>query len=385
MKRYCKGVRIVDKGFVRKAVFDCLRGKWRRGDVLGLFMRYDPLRRSKEEMKNLLRAEDKKPLYGVINAIVDGITCELAERRVSLRPIRYRRRYDMSCRKWREIGVQDVKQQILDYVAVDGLRDILRRIGEYQCASVPGRGQSYGIRAVRRWMRDKRIKYAWKGDIRQCFPSITQENMMYFLRKYAANDDLLWLVDLLLGTFRNGLSIDSFLSQWLCNLYLSQLYHFAAEECWTARRGKKLPMADHVLFYMDDILLLGTNAKNLLSVARRLEVQAHDIGLEIKPDWRFWKLDDEDFIDIMGVRVYRHHITIRARVFLRLRRTLKAAGKAVRLRGFMALKMARRVAAYFGLLKHTDSYGVAWRFSLWRSLGIAKEVIGNEVVLQYAS
>lgn len=385
MKRYCKGVKIAVKSAVQRAVFNCLKGKWRRGDVLGLFMRYDPLCRPKAEMKRLLCAEDKTPLFPVIDIIVAGLTRELETRNVTLRPIRYKMRYDTSCRKWREIGVQDVKQQILDYVAVDGLRDIFRRIGEYQCASIPGRGQSYGIAAVRRWLRDKRIKYAWKGDVRKCFPSITREHMMKFLRKYVANDDLLWLVDLLLGTFREGLSIGSYLSQWLCNLYLSQLYHFAAEECYGERRGKRLPMASHVLFYMDDILLLGTNGKNLLVLGRRLEGKAQEIGLEIKPDWRFWKLDDEDFIDIMGVRVYRHHITIRARVFLRLRRVLKAAGKAVRRRGFMALRLARRVAAYFGVVRHTDSYGVARRFGLWRSLGVAKEVIGNEGVLRRAA
>lgn len=383
MKRYCKNVKIVDRGVVRRAIFDCLKGKWRRGDVLKLFMQYDPYRRPKAEMKRLLYAGDKLPLFAVIESIADGLMRELTERKVVLQPIRYKSRYDTSCHKWREIGVQDVKQQILDYVAVEGLRDIFRRIGEYQCASVPGRGQSYGIRAVKRWLKDRRIKYAWKGDIRHCFPSISRENMMAFLRRYVANDDLLWLVDMLLGTFREGLSIGSYLSQWLCNLYLSQLYHFAAEQCHGERRGKKLPMAQHVLFYMDDILLLGTNKKNLLMLARRMEDEAKSIGLEIKPDWRLWQLNDEDFIDIMGVRVYRHHIAIRARVFLRLRRALKEAGKAVRLRGSMALRTARRVAAYFGLLKHTDSYGVARRFSLWRSLGVAKEVIGNGSVLCY--
>ena len=52
---------------------------------------------------------------------------------------------------------------------------------------------------------------------------------MGFLRKYVANEPLLWLIETLIRTFKQGLSIGSYLSQFLCNLYLSQVYHYMAE------------------------------------------------------------------------------------------------------------------------------------------------------------
>ena len=48
---------------------------------------------------------------------------------------------------------------------------------------------------------------------------------MEFLRKHIKNDILLWLIETIINTFDKGLSIGSYLSQFLCNLYLSQLYH----------------------------------------------------------------------------------------------------------------------------------------------------------------
>lgn len=378
MKRRCKRVDITDRNHIRRAILSCLKGKWRRRDVVNLMCRYDPFRRSRAAMAALLRERDKSPVMCVVERLADVMRGEMLVGRLEYAPARYRMRYDSCCSKWREIGVHDIKQQIYDYIAVQGLEEVLARIGEYQCASIPGRGQSYGIRAVRRWLRNPEIKYAWKGDIRKCFPSIERGKLMAFLRERVANERLLWLVDTLLASMPHGLSIGSYLSQWLCNLYLSRLYHFISERCWAERRGRRVPMARHVLFYMDDILLLGTNSKHLLMAARRVESELREMWLELKPDWRLWKLDDASFIDIMGVRVYRHHITVRRRVFRRLRRALKAAGRVLRKCRWMMPRLARRVAAYFGLLKHTDSYGVARRLGLWRSLAAAKETISYE-------
>ena len=53
---------------------------------------------------------------------------------------------------------------------------------------------------------------------------------MEFLRKYIKNEPLLNLIEKLIGTFEAGLSIGSYLSQYLCNVFLSQIYHEIAEK-----------------------------------------------------------------------------------------------------------------------------------------------------------
>ena len=137
----------------------------------------------------------------------------------------------------------------------------MKRIGEYQCASISGRGPYYGLKHVRKWLRAHDAKYVAQLDVQKCFPSIPQDKLLAFVDKYVANADIRWLVRELVSTFDVGLSIGSYLSQYLCNLYMSQLYHEISERMCYTRRGKPIRLVKHVLFYMDDILLIGCNAK----------------------------------------------------------------------------------------------------------------------------
>lgn len=378
MKRKCKNIDISSRDHIRTAILSCLKGKWGRHDTVRLFFEIDPLKRAKTEIRDMLVGPDKSGSECIVERLTDIMRSEIIEQNLCFRTARYRRRYDTCCAKWREIGIHDIKQQMYDYVAVMGMEELLRRIGEYQCASIPGRGQSYGIRAIRNWLRDKSIKYAWKGDIKQCFPSIKREMLMAFLERRIANKPLLWLVGELLKSMPNGLSIGSYLSQWLCNLYLSQLYHFVSEECYYIRRGKRISMVRHVLFYMDDILLLGNNSKNLLMAGRRISQKLNELGLSLKGDWRSWKLDNKNFIDIMGVKIYRNYLTVRSRVFLRLRRSF-AVARAILNRSFsLPVWLCRKIIAYYGVLKYTDSFKITMRYKVRRSIIVAKEIISHD-------
>lgn len=142
-------------------------------------------------------------------------------------------------------------------------------------ASIKGRGPRKGNEKIYKWMRDKTLRYYGKFDVKKCFESISREKMMEFLSRYIKNDPLLWLVDTLLKTFRKGLSIGSYLSQFLCNLYMSQLYHEISERMYHIRKrraggAERVNLVKHVLFYMDDIYITGTNAKLLNMAAKEL-------------------------------------------------------------------------------------------------------------------
>ena len=47
------------------------------------------------------------------------------------------------------------------------------------------------------------------------------------------------------------------------NYYLSYAYHYVTEMLYTERRGKRQNLVHHALFYMDDIILLGSNKKHM--------------------------------------------------------------------------------------------------------------------------
>lgn len=386
MKKYCKNIDITDRKLISNAVYECLEGKYARNDTCIMFSYYSHI--PPEYIKALVKSEGKKSVRPIVESVIDGIQMEIINKSLVFPPIWYKDKVDTSCLKVRKIGIQNVKQQLYDYIAVEGLKPFLCRIGEYQCAAIKGKGQSYGIRAIKRWMRNPSIRYAGKCDIKKCYPSINPEKLMEFLKIHIKNDNLLWLIETLINTFDAGLSIGSYLSQYLCNLYLSQLYHYIAEDLFKIRKkrrggNERINLVRHVLFYMDDVLILGSNAKDLHKAMKMIISKAEEMGLEIKPGWVVYKTigkreDDGKFVDMMGVRIYRHHTTIRRRVFLRVRRAYKTAQKCIKIKSSIPLWLARRCIAYYGILKNTDSYKIREKYNVRNIIKKCKEVIRNE-------
>ena len=376
MKRYCKNVNILDFEFLQFCAGECLRKKWKRRDVLEYFSTLTG--RSKEDVLHAINNGEKQAL---ITIAAHHMQKQLAKRELRFVPIWYKEKIDASNHKLRRIGIQHVSQQLYDYVAVWAMQDMLKRIGEYQCASIPGRGPYYGMKHACKWLKQKSIKYVAQLDVRKCFPSIPQDKLLAFIDKYVANDDIKWLVHELVGTFDVGLSIGSYLSQYLCNLYMSQLYHEISENMYYERRGKRIGYISHVLFYMDDILLLGKNAKTMhLAVDKIIEYSRDRMGLEIKQTWNVRKVKGMDFIDTMGFRIYRDHVTIRRRVFLRVRRAYKKPTKHRYCK--ITLKQAQKCTSYFGTIKGTNSIRFAKKYHVYKTIKLSKEVVSHESKLR---
>lgn len=304
-----------------------------------------------------------KVIFRFVELLIDQIRIELFDRNLKFIPIWYRDKIDASNGKLRRIGIQNVKQQIYDYIAVEGLSAILRRIGEHQYASIKGRGQLAGAKRISRWMRNKNLRCIGKADVKKCFPSINHGLLMNFLNKRIKNDDLLWLIQTLIDTFEQGLSIGSYLSQYLCNLYMSQLYHEISENMYRIRKKRdgtmqRVNLTSHVLIYMDDIFITGTNTKDLHRAMKLIiKYCKNKLGLTIKKSWviatcKFWnKAHDNDFVDMMGFRIYRWHMTIRKYVFKRIRRCCLRLLRRWKSHKMIPIEQARKCLSYWGILK----------------------------------
>lgn len=391
MKTYCKNIDITNRDLIVKSTYVCLEGKYTRKDTLKLLQKYSNSNISTRDIKKMIKENGKGSVDQYIKNIIDAIRNELIERKLVLKPIVYKEKIDGSCLKVRTIGIQNVKQQIYDYIAVEGLKPIFKRIGEYQYASIKGRGTLKGAQVIQRWLRNKNIRYAGKADVKKCYESIDQDMMMKFLHKYVKNDLLLWLVRELLSTFEKGLSIGSYLSQFLCNLYMSQLYHEISENMFKTRKHKngineRINLVDHVIFFMDDILILGTNSKDLHKAMKLLIKFAKEkMGLEIKQSWTVFKTklkdrknDKGQFIDMMGFRMYRWHTTIRRRVFKRIRRAYRKALKFIKIHVKISEKLAKKCMSYYGYIRHTDSFKFKRKYKVYEIVKCCKEVISNE-------
>ncbi len=353
MKKYCKNVDITDRYFILDSVYDCLRGgnngrnKMTRRDTLEMFEEYTGVPASL--WKTLSENFDRYDVFrGAINTIVDAIQMEIINRDYKWKPIWHTFRKEND--KVRKIGIQDIKQQIYDYIAVNGLKEVLnKKIGYYQCAALPHKGQVFGKKAIEKWVRHEKMRHAWKGDARHYYENIDKNKLKKLLKKYVDNEPLLHLVFALIDSFEKGLEIGSYLSQYLANFYMSFAYHYVEENMVKIRKHRngtkeKVRLVLHQLYYMDDIAFFGNSLKDLKSAVKMFRKWMWDnLGVEIKQDDQWINFQD-GYIDMMGFCVSRVKTWVRSRIFLRLRRNVKKVQKDKEI----SLAAARRIISRNG-------------------------------------
>lgn len=369
MKRLCKDVDITDRSLISKAVYECLKKKYKRNDTVRYISEVSGIKEG--YIRCIYKRYGKEALIPFVEFIIDEIQQELLTNKISFPKIWYTMKVDSSSHKLRRIGIQNVKQQLYDYIAVEALEPVLKRIGEYQCASIKGRGTLKGKKAIERWISSRKMRYFVKMDVRKCFESIRYDKLLEFLDSRIKNGNLMDLLKTLIGSFEQGLSIGSYLSQYLCNLYMSILYHYIMEGMYKTRRGKRTNMVKHCLIYMDDILLIGSRKRDLEKAVKLVIQKVQKMGLEIKPNYQVKEIDG-NAIDMMGYKIYRTHTEIRGRIFLRVRRTFQQAKRK------LTYRTAKKCISYYGYLKHTNSKRIIRKWKVRQTIKRCKEMIRNE-------
>ena len=150
MKRKCKNIDISDVDYIEKCADECLERKGRkayeRSDVRRLFNE-----------------------FGDLHSFAIDMSRRIKRHELNLRKVRYMIRTDRSNDKKRLIMIEDIEQQILDYVVYNALDELESYIGHYQIACRKGLGPLYGVRVIHGWLQsDDTIRYAIKADIKKC-------------------------------------------------------------------------------------------------------------------------------------------------------------------------------------------------------------------------
>lgn len=79
---------------------------------------------------------------------------------------------------------------------------------------------------------------------------------------------------------------------------------------------------------------------------------------------------------MMGVKIYRTHITIRKYVFKRIRHVYMKVYRLYKTHKRIAIEQARRCVSYYGNIKNTDSFKIRKK-SRRQDIKICKGVIKN--------
>lgn len=219
---------------------------------------------------------------------------------------------------------------------------IMKGMYVYNCGSVPGRGTSYGQKAIRKWIDNdpKNTKYCLKMDIKKFYPSINGEILKKMFRRKIKDQDCLWLIDTIIDS-SEGQPIGFYTSQWFSNFFLEEFDHLIKEKL-----GVK-----YYVRYVDDLVLLGANKKKLHWVRIHVQEYLESIDLNLKGNWQVYKISKRD-IDFLGIRFYKHKTTLRKRNALRIKRRMKS----IRKKGYLNDKDASAIISYWGWVKRTNSY-----------------------------
>nr|DAH47188.1 MAG TPA: hypothetical protein [Bacteriophage sp.] len=351
-----------------------------RGDTIRMFSEY-----AKVPPEAIRPICEKAPqlMDGLINSVVDGIQQEIISKAYVVKPIRYRQQVDKCNGKVRTIGIQDIKQQLYDYIAVYAMDELFRKkLCFYQCGALKNKGNEFGAAAIKKWIDNLNMRWAWQSDVRHYYETISKRKLKRLLKRDIDNPDILHLVFFLIDTFEGGLSIGSYLSQYLANYYLSYAYHYASEKIMKVRKHRNRTAETtntvaHVLFQMDDILIIARSQKNLKAAVREFCKYVNEfLGLEIKDTAKFIDLSTE-YIDILGRKISRKSLTVRSSNFIRFRRTAKKVRIKVCRKESIPLSLARSYIGRYGAIKHSDTKRFQKKYHVLEDLKRCKEIVST--------
>lgn len=297
--------------------------------------------------------------YGSEHNFVMDVTYAIQHRTYDLTPLRFHNEKEANG-KLRRIAQLSIKDQLLDYVVITALDPLFKaKIGDTQVASIKGKGPGYGVKLVKRYCQDS--TYYIHADIKKCYEYTNTDKLYANITRFIRNDVITTLLLVILSRqdeIQNrfmaipGLAIGSPLSLKLAQFAISCGYHYIEDFAYY-RRGKRIRMFKHQVWYADDLYIFGDSKKHLRYTVEKLnEYFQHNFDFFFKP-YKVAKVYSEP-VDIAGFVIHETSVTIRDKTYLRIRRAHRRYAKQPTLRN------ARTVCSYHGQLIHSNSIHARW-------------------------
>lgn len=213
--------------------------------------------------------------------------------------------------------------------------------------AIEGRGTHRALKMEKRFLKDKEgTAYVLKIDVHHFFESIDKDILMSKLERIYKEKEVLNLFSkIIYGYPRTGLPIGNLTSQYLANLYLSDLDHYM----------KEVFHAKYYLRYMDDIVILGKNKSWLRRALNKVRKFLEKEKLELNPKYQISPVDDRG-VDFVGYRAFHGFVLLRTRIKRNLYRVVNQILKILQSGGTFTERMRCQCASYNGILKWCNSY-----------------------------
>lgn len=288
------------------------------------------------------------------NKLVAWVELTKAERREELRQIvlngfeptepKIKHRYDANARKWRDIAEPRLyPDQYVHHMLIQVLEPIfLKGMDKHCCGSIKGKGSHYGMRLIKKWMKNDRNGTRWCGefDIYHFYEQLTSDVVMARMKELIKDYKTL---DLIRRVLKYGVLIGAYFSQWFANVVLQPL-DVIIRNC-----GIK-----HYIRYIDNFTIF-SNAKRSLKLAKkRISEWLESKGLRLKENWQYFRARHR-LPNALGYRYGHTYTLIRKHRLLRIKRQVRSY---YRQKQDVTVKFAQSSLSRIGGLRHCNSHNI---------------------------
>lgn len=251
---------------------------------------------------------------------------------------------------------------VIQHMVISVLQPIfMKRFYTYSCASIPGRGISYGKKAVERWINEIRSSrqyfpriWVYKADIKSFFRSIDRSILKRKLSKLIRDRRFLDICFKMIDCdCVDGLALGYMTSQWFSNFFLTDFDNFV----------KQVLGCKYYIRYMDDIVILSQNRSELHHCRRCIEQYLiHQNRLKIKDNWQVFQLTDSWHpidketgrpLDFLGFKFYGYKTTLRKKT---LKYTMRSILRFRKLSNRNDPKYIQGLVSRIGWMLQADTY-----------------------------
>lgn len=261
-------------------------------------------------------------------------------------PMTEKQRWDKAAGKWRNIHEPKLyPDQYIHHILVQALQPVMMRgMDIYACGSIRGRGIHYGLKKLKKWMKEDRkgTKYCAELDIHHFYDTLKPEVVMERLKHLVKDKRVL---DLCWRVIKDGITIGAYTSQWFANTTLQPLDMMIHEAKYRV---------SHNIRYMDNFTIFSPNKKALRRLKNDTEAWLKAHQMELKDNWQIFPTKSR-LPTALGYRYGHGYTILRKRNLFRLKRQMASYRKKKREQRHIPHSLAFGLLSRLGQMKHCNS------------------------------
>lgn len=219
-------------------------------------------------------------------------------------------------------------------------------------AVTKGKGQHRAAKLVQHHIRDAMIYgevYVAQLDIKSYYASIDQEILIRAIRRTIRDKAVMEIWERIIRSFHRstgiGIPIGAVVSQLSANIYLNAFDHWIKEELGIRR----------YIRYMDDMVFLANNKKDLWEIYGRVEKYLEErLHLRLNPKSKVYKANQG--VDFCGYRIFWNKTLPRKRNVKAARIRFRKMSRMFRKGTILLDYVQPRVQSFIGYMKHCDGH-----------------------------